>query len=247
MLWQPTQRLPQLAKRKGSCLVRILISTVLACGVALLLFLFMVGLVANQQTDTEMDQSLSTIELVAVPEEPPPPEQTPTEEEPPPAASEPEPAMAVPAPASVPIAEAAAIELPQVAVNMDALALSPGSDTWSSGLAGSSELDVGQAGTGYVEVVPLATRTPNIPKIAWTNKIDGWVLVAFTLKTDGRTKNIRILDSHPRGIFEEKAIKAVEDWLYDMNSIRVKGEIVLTQRIELTWKDYPNNNLYLDQ
>ena len=72
------------------------------------------------------------------------------------------------------------------------------------------------------------------------------MLVAFTLTPEGRTKNVRILDSYPRGIFEEKTIKAVEDWLYDMRDVRVKGEIILTQRIELKWKDYPNNNLRLD-
>ena len=68
------------------------------------------------------------------------------------------------------------------------------------------------------------------------------VVVAFTLTPDGRTRDVRVLDARPRGVFEEKVIAAVEDWQY---SVRFRGgdrpNLVLTQRVEVRWKDYPNN------
>ncbi|MCG8533934.1 MAG: TonB family protein [Pseudomonadales bacterium] len=222
--------------------VRLAISLCAAGVIALALFLFMIGLVANKQDSIEVDQTLTFVDLIE-----PPPE--PEKEEPPPE-PEPEPAQEEPQLTPEPVATPLVIDAP--ALDLPAADLAPGdleiaapAATWSSSI-NSENLNLGDQGSGYVEIIPLGTRKPNIPEIAWKNKIDGWVLVAFTLTPEGRTKNVRILDSYPRGIFEEKTIKAVEDWLYDMRDVRVKGEIILTQRIELKWKDYPNNNLRLD-
>ena len=97
-------------------------------------------------------------------------------------------------------------------------------------------------GRGFVEVVPFNTRRPNVPDAAWQNKVDGWVLVAFSVTPEGRTKDIRVLDAKPRGVFEEKVIAAVEDWTYRVSFYgQVSGQLVLTQKVEVQWKDYPQN------
>ena len=93
-----------------------------------------------------------------------------------------------------------------------------------------------------MEVVPIGTRKPNVPELAWKNKINGWVLVAFNVTPDGRTRNVRVLDANPRGVFEEKVIAAIEDWLYSVRfSGERKGEVVLTQKVEVEWKDFHLN------
>lgn len=100
--------------------------------------------------------------------------------------------------------------------------------------------------SGYKEVLPNATRQPNIPEYAWKNKIDGWVLVAFTVNAKGFVENVRVLDAQPRGVFEENVIASVKHWVYspaDFGGKKVKAQ--LTQRIELFYKDYPNNNKQL--
>lgn len=95
---------------------------------------------------------------------------------------------------------------------------------------------------GFVEVVPYNTRKPNVPEVAWQNKISGWVLVAFTITPDGRTRDVRVLDARPRGVFEEKVIAAVEDWQYSVSFRgRERSNLVLTQRVEVRWQDYPRN------
>lgn len=223
--------------------MRFLLSVVFALVITLCLFLFMIGLVANKQNQVEVDQTMSYVDLI----QPLPPKLEPEPEQQPemPKQSEPEPVMDVqPITAPGPL-ENPAMNLAVSHLEPSDLNISAPTATWSSSI-GSAGLSLGEKNSGYIEVVPLGTRRPNIPEIAWQNKIDGWVLVAFTLTPQGKTRNVRVLDSHPRGIFEEKVIKAVEDWIYDMRSLDVKGDIILTQRIELFWKDYPQNNLRLD-
>ena len=68
------------------------------------------------------------------------------------------------------------------------------------------------------------------------------MLVAFTVTPRGETQNVRVLDANPRGVFEEKVISAVEDWQYSVSfSRKSASNVVLTQRVEVRWQDYPNN------
>ena len=118
----------------------------------------------------------------------------------------------------------------------------PGDDSLAKKIAAAEA----KGKAGFREVLPLATRQPNIPEYAWQNKIDGWVLVAFSVNAQGLVENIRVLDAHPKGVFEENVIASVKHWVYspaDIGGKKVK--VQLTQRIELFWKDYPNNNKQL--
>lgn len=228
-------------------ILRLIVAAGLGLLVSLLVFQFMMGLIVNNQSDVEENQTITQLQMVEPPPEPdelePEPEQVPDE-----VAEEPEmDAMEVTAPAPV---EAPEMEAPEMDLSsLSGLSLPEGSSaasTWKAPLS-LGEDGFGKKGEGYVEVIPLSTRRPNIPEVAWKKKIDGWVLVAFTVMPSGKTKNVRILDSFPRGIFEEKSIQAVEDWIYDSSDIkRVKGEVVLTQKIELFWENYPQNNNHLD-
>ena len=117
-------------------------------------------------------------------------------------------------------------------------------DSWKAplGAGGIGIGDGGQDARGFIEVIPYNTRKPNVPEAAWKNRISGWVLVAFNVTPQGRTKNIRVLDARPRGVFEEKVISAVEDWEYTLSfKGKFSGDVVLTQRVEVKWQDFPNN------
>ncbi|KAA1193293.1 TonB family protein [Pseudohalioglobus sediminis] len=110
------------------------------------------------------------------------------------------------------------------------------------GVGGVNIAGGGQDAQGFVEVVPYNTRKPNVPEVAWQNKISGWVLVAFSVTPQGTTRNVRVLDARPRGVFEEKVIAAVEDWRYSVNFTgRTVADVVLTQRVNVSWQDYPKN------
>ena len=68
------------------------------------------------------------------------------------------------------------------------------------------------------------------------------MLVAFSVTSQGRTRDVRVLDASPRGVFEEKVMAAVEDWTYRISaSDDIKGDIILTQKVEVRWQNYPQN------
>jgi len=212
--------------------------------ITIALFMFMQLLIENRQNVNRSIPVFETIEII-------PPKQLTQQPEPPTEQQEQaEPNMEelqIPLPSPQPSVE---MELPALNLKMGDLDIRANGDRWNTPLS-TNVVNVIQEGgvgaQGYVEVVPNGTRMPNVPELAWTNKINGWVLVAFNVQPDGRTKNIRVLDANPRGVFEEKVIAAVEDWLYFVKFPGdLKGEIVLTQKVEVEWKNYPNNVPDLD-
>lgn len=91
-------------------------------------------------------------------------------------------------------------------------------------------------------MVPYDTRRPNVPEVAWQNKISGWVMVAFRVTPDGHTQDVRVLDGNPRGVFEDQVVSAVEDWKYKVNFYGgASGSVVLTQKVDVAWQNYPQN------
>ncbi|RLU01066.1 energy transducer TonB [Ketobacter sp.] len=227
---------------------RLLAGALLGVVVSMLLFGFMLQLVRSDQVEVLLAEAVTELRIVDLPAEPPPDTavETSTATEPqsaPPQASDLIPVLAAPLQA-----QAAPLPLPAVAVPSlrdFAPTIAAPHSGWSAPLSGDG-LQEGEKGRGYIEVVPLATRRPNIPERAWQHKIDGWVRVAFRLTREGRTADVRVLDAHPGGVFEENVVRAVEDWLYDMRDLDHAGELILTQKIQLFWRDYPDNSPYLD-
>lgn len=220
--------------------MRLLPAFVGALGLTLGIFLFMQGLIQRSENDEVRIPVFERVEILRQE-----PEQEELEQ---PVAAEnnapPEPSMEVlqlapPSPQPAP-----ALDLPALDISVADLAIKPVGDSFSSplGAAGVSIPGGGQDAQGFVEVVPYNTRRPNVPEVAWQNKISGWVLVAFTVTPRGETRDVRVLDANPRGVFEEKVISAVQDWQYSISfSRKSAANVVLTQRVEVRWQDYPNN------
>ena len=137
------------------------------------------------------------------------------------------------------------LELPALDLGVGDINIQAVGTKWSAPLGVGGVKFSGGGGVdaqGFVEVVPFNTRRPNVPEVAWQNKIDGWVLVAFSVTPQGNTRNVRVLDARPRGVFEEKVVAAVEDWNYRVSfSSKVKSDVLLTQKVEVLWKYYPQN------
>lgn len=206
------------------------------------IFLFMQGLIQrgrDEGVQLVLHENLRVIR--PVPKEQPETEETPLEEPPEEPLME---ALDMPAPTPPAPAPATELELPALDAGLGDIQVSVGGERWRAPLAGGTvALDgTGQDARGYIEVVPYDTRRPNVPEAAWRNKIDGWVLVAFSVTPQGRTRDVRVLDARPRGVFEEKVVAAVEDWTYRLSfSGKLAGDVVLTQKVEVQWKNYPSN------
>ena len=59
---------------------------------------------------------------------------------------------------------------------------------------------------------PLTPLKPIYPTRASRRKIEGHVQVEFILTADGTVRDIKVLDSEPAGIFDNAAMRAIENW-----------------------------------
>ena len=211
-----------------------------ALGLTLAIFIFMQSLIQRSENNEVRLPVYERVEILRQKPEPEDPERQVEREQTAPQ----EPLMdalqlAPPSPQPTQQLEMTALEL-----CMSDIEIRPVGGSFSAplGAAGVSIPGGGQDAQGFVEVVPYNTRRPNVPEVAWQNKISGWVLVAFTVTPRGDTRDVRVLDANPRGVFEEKVISAVEDWQYSVSfSRKSAANVVLTQRVEVRWQDYPSN------
>ena len=62
------------------------------------------------------------------------------------------------------------------------------------------------------------TQTRNVevafPERALTQKIGGWAEVEFTISVDGTVKNVIVLNSEPKGVFDSNTVQAVRRWRF---------------------------------
>ena len=74
-------------------------------------------------------------------------------------------------------------------------------------------LALGQAPSDR-DTVPIVRVEPMYPARAAQRKIEGWVVVEFSISKTGRVENSKILRANPPTIFNRAALKAVQKWKY---------------------------------
>lgn len=212
-----------------------------ALAITAAVFLFMQSLIRQGQEEDVTLLAHTNVEVFR--EEPEPDEPEPEEDTPDEPMDEPiMEALEVAPPTPEPAAE---FEIDALDLGVSDIAVKAVGDRWSGPLATGTVNMAGSGGEdsqGFIEVVPFDTRRPNVPEVAWQNKISGWVMVAFRVTPDGRTHDVRVLDANPRGVFEEKVVSAVGDWKYKVNFYgKASGAVVLTQKVDVIWQNYPQN------
>lgn len=220
--------------------LRLLTALVGSVVITVAIFLFMHGLIRLSERSQVDLAVFRNVEIIRPEPQEPEPE---TEVEQPEDAAR-EPALEVPQLAPPSPQTPQEMEMPALNMALGDIAIQAVGDSFRAplGAGGVSLPGGGQDAQGFVEVVPYNTRKPNVPEVAWQNKISGWVLVAFSVTPSGSTRNVRVLDARPRGVFEDKVIAAVEDWQYSVDfSGRKTADVVLTQRVDVRWQDYPEN------
>lgn len=221
-------------------ILRVALAAALALLISLSLFALMHFLISQEQNINKPEQSIHTVKI-----EPPKKETQPEE----PATQQlPDISAAIaPLPSissvsikvdeiTLPDVQSAELNFSQQTKELEAL-----QSNWlqpASGGAGSGQDYLGEADTGIKDIVPISTATPFVPKIAWDNKIDGWVLLAFEVRPNGTVGKVRVMDASPRGVFEPYAIDAIKGWRYTPFTGNSK---FLSQKISFNWQDYPNN------
>ncbi len=72
---------------------------------------------------------------------------------------------------------------------------------------------------------PLKTYPPQYPVFAAKNNIAGYVSFKFDVSEDGKPYNIKIMDSVPAKVFDEVALKAIEQWEFSSSDNGLKDVI----------------------
>ena len=76
------------------------------------------------------------------------------------------------------------------------------------------DIDVGGGIALARELTPLVRFPPEYPMSAQSNKVEGFVLLRFTVTETGAVADPEVLRSDPAGIFDRAAIRAVLRWKY---------------------------------
>ncbi|MGH8530306.1 MAG: energy transducer TonB [Nevskiales bacterium] len=146
---------------------------------------------------------------------------------------------------SVPVADAPALDVAMP--NMDFTPKLGGGMSFGKAFGGFAGRGGAGTGTGSgfgsgkgfsgKPLVPLSTQRPQIPESAYRRGIEGWVQVVFTVTTEGRVADIKIVDAEPKGIFEAATVSGVSTWLYE----RSERPREVIQKIEFKLEDFKYN------
>jgi protein TonB len=111
-----------------------------------------------------------------------------------------------------------AVDVPRLTFIPDLATVPTPGDVVVAAKAGDS--GYGSSGSGsrdsnhHIEIVPHGTIQPAYPEAAAIRKLEGWVKVEFTINEGGWVEDIVVLDSEPKGIFEQNTVNAVSTWKY---------------------------------
>jgi protein TonB len=64
------------------------------------------------------------------------------------------------------------------------------------------------------ELIPLAVIAPIYPRKAALDGKEGWVKLEFTVTELGTVKDVKVIESEPRRIFDRAAMKAILKWKF---------------------------------
>lgn len=64
------------------------------------------------------------------------------------------------------------------------------------------------------EVIPIVRVEPQWPREALSRRIEGWVLIEFTILPDGSVIDAEVVEAVPERMFERNALRAIERWRF---------------------------------
>ncbi|EGQ9109506.1 energy transducer TonB [Vibrio alginolyticus] len=67
---------------------------------------------------------------------------------------------------------------------------------------------------GNQQALPLYRVDPRYPSKALKRKVEGYVIMRFTIDATGRPKDIEVIEAEPERMFEREAIRALKKWKY---------------------------------
>lgn len=85
--------------------------------------------------------------------------------------------------------------------------------------------------------VAIQRVSPEYPVRARVAGQQGYVLVEFTVRPDGRVSEVKVADSRPRRVFDRAATRAIKGWRFDPST--VTGAERVSQRFDFNLQSGP--------
>ncbi len=108
------------------------------------------------------------------------------------------------------------LELQMESASTESLAL----DLPTADVAGTVATDLTTPGTpvgglaGNGEAMPIVRIEPRYPADAARRRLEGYVVMSFTIDEAGGVTDIRVLEGQPRRVFDREAMSALSRWKY---------------------------------
>ncbi|WP_261817521.1 energy transducer TonB [Vibrio gallicus] len=115
------------------------------------------------------------------------------------------------------------LDLPKVAIDRSVTGLA---------ITSPSAINIGQ----NQQLMPLHRMEPRYPTMALRRKIEGYVVLSFTINKAGTPVNIKVLQSKPRRIFDKEASRALKNWRYQPLMVDGEPQPLQGQTIKLEFK-----------
>ena len=77
----------------------------------------------------------------------------------------------------------------------------------------------------------LKKVNPRYPRRAKIKKQSGSVQLVFDIKKDGSVFNVKIIDSNPKGVFDNSSISAIKKWKFKKNEFERSASITFNFRL----------------
>lgn len=96
--------------------------------------------------------------------------------------------------------------------------------------------DVAEIIATATHATPIKHEPPIYPTRALRDGTEGWVVLSFTVREDGTTDDIIILNASIESYFEKAAIRAVSGWIYAPATKSGKPVIQYNKQVRNTFK-----------
>ncbi|MEZ8146712.1 energy transducer TonB [Enterovibrio norvegicus] len=146
----------------------------------------------------------------------------------PPKPEEPQEPMSQPAQAAAPQTQTQTLSspLPQLSFDMQVEGISISAPTFEQPVVAESTVgeiaDVSLAapiasdleGSSNQQAMPMYRSEPSYPAKALRRRIEGYVVIRFTIDETGRPQDLEVVEASPKRVFERDAMRALKRWKY---------------------------------
>lgn len=75
----------------------------------------------------------------------------------------------------------------------------------------------------------LSSNDPVYPTLAKSQGVQGYVIIEYTVSTDGQVLNPVVVESEPAGVFDSSAMISIASWVY--KPMIKNGEVLAAEKI----------------